>query len=213
MSGQQDAPTWPMAGGWAPNAGPPAATTAPPRRSSCLGGCLWSLAIALALGVALVVAAWSLVLRPPIHAQADGALAKGIGALVAGVPPIPEQALQVTGSMVTVSEASTNDALQQAAATTGAQNWLTVRYEPSVVLVHYAVRGNSGDITMQPRVRNGQIEVENVHVTGILGWIESGPELQATLNRELAPLSGKTPHGFASVSVVTGQLTVTLKTA
>jgi hypothetical protein len=88
-----------------------------------------------------------------------------------------------------------------------------VRYESGVVRVRYAVRGNGGEITLQPRVRNGQIEVENVHVSGILGWIESGPELQATLNRELAPLSGKTPHGFAAISVVTGELTLTLKTA
>jgi hypothetical protein len=172
-----------------------------------------SLLIAVALGIVLVAAAWSLVLRPPLHAQADGALARGLGALVAGVPAIPEQALQVAGPRVTVSEASTNDVLAQAAATSGMPNWVTVRYEPNVVRVHYAVRGNGGDITMQPRVRNGQIEVENVHVSGILGWIESGPELQATLNRELAPLSGKTPHGFAAVSVVMGELTVTLKTA
>jgi hypothetical protein len=79
--------------------------------------------------------------------------------------------------------------------------------------MHYAVRNGGGDVTMQPRVRNGRIEIENVHVTGILGWIESGQELQATVNRELAPLSGKTPHGFAALTVSAGQLTVTLKTA
>ncbi len=211
MSGAQDAPTWPMAGGGQPAPSAPAATR--PCRSGCLSGCLWSLLITLALGIALVAAAWSLVLRPPIHAQTDGALAKGIGALVAGVPPTPEQALQVAGPTVTISEAATNDALQQAAVTAGNPNWVTVRYEPGVVRVHYAVRGNGGDITMQPLVRNGQVEVENVHVTGILGWIESGSEMQATLNRQLAPLSGKTPHGFAAVRVVSGQLTVTLKTA
>jgi hypothetical protein len=213
LSGGHDAPTWPAPGGWAPAAAAPAAPVARPRRSSCLSGCLWSLLITLALFTALAVGVWSLVLRPAIHAQADGALAKGIGALVASVPPIPEQALQIAGSKVTISEASSNDALRQLSGTAGIQNLVTVRYAPGIVRVQYDVRGNAGEITMQPRARDGRIEVVNVHVTGILGWIESGQELQATLNRELAPLSGKTPHGFAELTVTAGQVTVTLKTA
>lgn len=174
---------------------------------------MWSLLITLALFMALAVGAWSLVLRPALHAQADGALANGIGTLVAGVPPIPEQALLIAGPKVTISEASTNDALRQVAGAAGMQNVVAVRYAPGVVHVQYDVRGNTGEITMQPRARDGRIEVVNVHVTGILGWVESGQELQATLNRELAPLSGKTPHGFAVLIVAAGQVTVTLKTA
>jgi hypothetical protein len=182
------------------------------RQSSCLTGCLWSLLVTLAICVAIVVGVWSLVLRPALHAQADAALANGIGALVAGVPTIPEQALRFSGPQFTLTEADTNDALHPAVGAAGGLEALTVSYMPGVVRMHYAVRNGGGDVTMQPRVRNGRIEIENVHVTGILGWIESGQELQATVNRELAPLSGKTPHGFAALTVSAGQLTVTLKT-
>jgi hypothetical protein len=213
VSSPQDAPTWPMVSGKAPAPVQRAAPTARPRGSCCLSGCLWSLLITLALLVALAVGVWSLVLRPALHAQADAAFARGIGTLVADVPPIPERALQVTGPSVTVSEAISDVALQQGAAAMGAHAGLSVRYEPGVVLVRYDENGNTGQVSMQPRVRDGHIVVENVHVTGVLGWIESGQELQATLNRELAPLAAKTPHGFAAVSVANGQLTVTLKTA
>jgi hypothetical protein len=211
VSSQQAAPTWPVASG-APAPVQRAAPAARPRRSSCLSGCLWSLLIILALLVALVMSAWSLVLRPALHAQADAALARGVGTLVGDVPPIPERALQLVGPSLTVTEAASNDALQQGANAAGSTAGFSVRYEPGVVRVRYDVSGNVGQISMQPRVRDGRIEVVNVHVTGALGWIESGQELQATLNRELAPLSDKTPHGFAAISVASGQLTVTLKT-
>jgi hypothetical protein len=214
VSGAGNAPTWPASGGWAPpNATPAATRTARRRRAGCLSGCLWTLAITAALFALLVAGIWGLVVRPAVHAQADGALASGIGALIAGVPAIPEQALQFTGPTLTVSEASTNDVLRQAVPAVNGLQALTARYTPGVARVHYAVRGWAGDITMRPLVRGGQITVEDVHVTGILGWFESGPELQVTLNRQLAALTGKTPHGFASLTVATGQMTVTLKTA
>ncbi|HEV2238889.1 MAG TPA: hypothetical protein VGR57_19680 [Ktedonobacterales bacterium] len=214
-SGASNAPTWPAPGGWVPpaNAAPAARAAARPRRSGCLSGCLWTLAITVTLFALLVAGTWGLVVRPAVHAQADSALASGIGALIASVPAIPEQALQFTGPTFTVSEASTNDLLRQAAPAVNGMQTLTARYTPGVARVHYAARGWAGDITMRPLVRGGQIAVEDVHVTGILGWIESGPELQVTLNRQLAALTGKTPHGFASLSVATGQMMVTLKTA
>jgi hypothetical protein len=200
------APAWPGGPG-APASG------ARRKRSGGLAGVALALVLSLAVLVALGAAAWGLFIRPAIHAQVDAAISSALNAAIATVPPVPEQALLAVGSKITVSQDETNAVLRRELPQNSGLDSASVVYQPGVVELLYSAYGQSGTIDTSLQVRNKQVVATNTHVSGLLGWVESGPELESTLNQAFGQLQTKTPHGFQSVQIGTGQLTVILRTS
>ncbi len=173
------------------------------------------LAALIVLGVlaALIVGAWALVIRPVAHAQADGAIAGILDVAVGSIPPIPEEALSVAGPAVTVTDVEINNLVLRNLPANSNVDSLTIAFRPGMIVANYSAFGQSGTIETRLQTRNGQLVATDTRVTGILGWVESGEELQATLNQELAKLRSKTPHGVQSVRITNGRITIVLRTS
>lgn len=205
-AGAPNAPAWP--GG--PDGRASAATRKKPGR-------WWRVALALLLTLAVLAAiaaaAWGLIIRPAIHTQVDNAIGGALNSAIASLPSVPEQALLAVGSKVTISQDETNALLQRELPQNTGLVGASVAYQPGVIEMTYSAYGQSGTIDTSLQVQGSQVVATNTQVNGVLGWVESGSELQTTLNQALGQLQNKTPHGFQSVQVSNGQLTVILRTA
>jgi hypothetical protein len=210
-----DAPTQVAAPVW-PGAARRAEAPPPARRRSRAGSCLLrgllGVAIALVVVVALVAAAWELAVRPYVHAQVDGAIGNGLSQAVASIPPIPDQALKLVGAQFSVNAADVNAMVVNQLPRGSGLDGLSVAFEPGTIELDYNAFGQPGAIRTTLRVQNDALVANQTQVSGPLGWVESGDELQATLDQALAQLRNKTPHGFQSVAIQAGQLIVVLKT-
>jgi hypothetical protein len=189
----------------------PATTRPRPARGGC-GRTLLGLALTLGVLLVLVAAAWALVIRPPLHARADDAIGARLDGAVGALPAVEADDLQATGSRITITDAQVDAVLAHDLPQGMGIDRLTVSFAPGVVLLHYSAGGWGGTISTSPQVRGGNLVATQTHVTGILGWVESGPELEATANRSLAGLRAKTPAGFQMVSASQGALSVALNT-
>jgi hypothetical protein len=174
---------------------------------------LLALVLALALLASIAAGAWGLAIRPAAHQQVDGTVASALDSAVARVPTIPALALQFGQTSATISDADVNALVQQQLQQSSGLDSLAVAFQPGAVLVTYSAYGRSGTVRSTLVVRGGSLQAANTQVTGILGWVETGDELQATVNRSLAQLKARTPYGFQSVDVESGKLTVALKTS
>ncbi|HEX9413510.1 MAG TPA: hypothetical protein VF916_08395 [Ktedonobacterales bacterium] len=197
---------------WAQAASGWSAPAAQPRARRGMG-CLWAFLLTLVLLSCAVVGGWAAVVRPAIHAQVDRAIGTALDTAVANVPAVPAEALQLVGPTFVVTEADTNAALQHDLPATGKPDELAVSYLPGAVEVRYLARGWRGTIQTTLLVRSGQLVATNTRVSGILAWVETGAELQSTVNQALTQLEAKTPFGFEAVAITTGHLAITLKTA
>jgi hypothetical protein len=169
--------------------------------------------IVLGMLAALIVGVWALVIRPVAHAQADGAIAGMLDVAVGSLPPIPEEALALAGPEVTVTDVEINNLVLQHLPTNSNVDSLAIAFRPGMIVANYSAFGQSGTIETRLQARNGELVATDTRVTGILGWVESGDELQATLNQELAKLRSKTPHGVQSVRITNGRITIVLRTS
>lgn len=173
------------------------------------------LALAITLAVLAVIAGgfWSFLIRPALHNQVDGLIGRSLNQAVARVPQISDDDLLAGGSTIPVTQSDINAELQRALPSGSGLNSVTVAFRSGVLLGTYSAYGTTGTVQTTLQVQGGQLQVAQTQVSGPLGWVETGDELQATLNQGLAQLSSKTPHGFNSVSVGADTITLVLNTA
>jgi hypothetical protein len=173
----------------------------------------------LALGIALAVLAviagglWSLLIRPALHNQVDTLIGQSFDQAVARVPTFSDEDFRAYGPAFRVSESDINAELQRALPSGSGLDSATVAFRSGALLGTYSAYGTTGTVQTTLQVRGGQLQLAQTQVSGPLGWVETGDELQATLNQGLAQLSSKTPHGFNSVSVGADAITLVLNTA
>ena len=85
---------------------------------------------------------------------------------------------------------------------------ITAQFRDGAVGVTYSLPITGGSITTKLVVRNGRLVAQDTHVEGLAGWLESGDELQVTLNDALALLPSD--DHFSSVTSRNGTLSVTV---
>ncbi len=196
---------------------PPASDMAPRRGRVGVGGCVARglLVLVITLGVLAGIAAsvWGLAIRPTAHARVDGAISRALQQGVARVPPVPPQALRAGLTSFEATESEVNAELRQDLNSGQGLESVSVSFQSGVVVLTYTAYGMTGTIRARPRVQGGALQITQTHVSGPLGWVESGDELQATVNQGLAPLRSKTPYGFKSVSVAGGVIRLALNTS
>jgi hypothetical protein len=191
----------------------PGTQAAPQPRARGRGFRRGLLALAITLAVLAVIAGglWSLLVRPALHSQVDGLIGQSLDQAVARVPQISADDLPALGS-IPVTAGDINAELQQALPSGSRLNSVTVLFRSGMVVGTYSAYGTTGTVQTTLQVQGGQLQVAGTQVSGPLGWVETGDELQATLNQGLAQLSSKTPHGFDSVSVGENSITLVLNT-
>lgn len=183
------------------------------RRTGWLARGLAGLALSLVVLAAMSVVLWLMLLRPYLHARADGAISAALNQAIATLPVIPDQAFQVISPTVSISDVETNALLAHTLPSGTGVDQLSATFQTNALIVTYHAYGQQGTIETGLQAQNGQLIATDTRVSGPLGWVESGDELRATLNQALGELAAKTPHGFQGVRIAPGQLTVTLKTS
>jgi hypothetical protein len=195
----------------------PANGAAPRRARVGAGGCLARglLVLVITLGVLAGIAAsvWGLAIRPSAHAMVDSAISRTLQQGVARVPPVPPQALRAGLTSFDATESEVDAELRQNLRSGRGLEGVNVSFQSGVVVFSYTLYGMTGAIRARPQVQGGALQVTQTQVDGPLSWVETGDELQATINQGLAPLRSKTPYGFKSVSVADGVILLTLNTS
>lgn len=168
--------------------------------------------LALGLLVGLAAGVWALAVRPTLHAQVDGSIDSGLSSVIGRLPAITDSQLR-SGQIFRGSETDANTVLAKDIVPNSGLDSATVSFQQGQVVVTYVALGQQGTISTTLQVQGGQLEATNTQVDGELSWVETGDELQATINRALQHVQAKTPHGFKSVQVDGGQITVVLNSA
>lgn len=179
-------------------------------------GAWWHAPLAVVLTLAvlagLAVGLWGLVVRPSLHSQVDGAIATALGSMVDRFPAITDRELTVVQTF-RASESDANVLLQRDVVPNSGLDSATVALRQGQIVVTYATFGQAGTIYTTLQVQGNQLVATHTQVDGIASWVETGDELQFTINQALQQLQTKTPHGFRSVVVNGGQIVVVLNTA
>lgn len=192
-------------------AAPPyaSATSARPHatRRGCAGRTGITLAIAALLLFVLVACGWAALLRPALHTAVDQRLRSGLTAEIDKVPAIPAGYPPITRS---ISDTEFN---RQAGTPNNQGDLKDVRihFLPGEVTMTYMLWGSPGKISAHVVAVNGRVFVQNTQVAGWLAQIETGDELQDTLNQSLAHLPAQ--DYVDSIIVGNGTLTMTLRHA
>lgn len=189
-----------------------AQASAPPRArgGSCLRRALLAFAIAALLLVVLAACGWSAFLRPALHAAVDQRLRVGLVEQLDNIPVVP-------AGMPPITRTITDTQLNRQASTDNNQNNqgdmkdIRIHFLPGEVLMTFRFWGSPGSISTHIVARSGRLYLENTQVEGWLAQIETGAELQDTLNVSLEHVPAQ--DYVDSVVVGNGTLTLTLRHA
>lgn len=168
--------------------------------------------LSLVVLVAVAAVLWLMLLRPYLHSRVDGAISDALNQAIEPLPTLSDQDLQALNPSITVTGGETTALVTRELPPGTGLDRLSVAFQPNQVILTYSAYGQQGTIQTGFQVQNSQLIATDTQVGGPLGWVESGDELRATLDQALAELDAKTPHGFQSVRVAAGTLTVTFKT-
>lgn len=160
---------------------------------------------ALAALAILASVVWAAAVRPQLHQQADSALRTQLDAMVATVnqlPVIPTASVPVTAAQAT----STLQA--DLPASVPVQN-PQVTFSGGRVTVTFTAYGFDGAASTALSTRDGRLVATATEVDGPLSMVESGDELEATINGALGTL--RHDVSFKQITLQNGVLTVSLK--
>jgi hypothetical protein len=177
------------------------------------------LLIVLAVVVVLVAActgAWGLIVRPALHQSVDTALRTQLDGFVDSYNALP-QLSQLRGSSrsvslsVTVQATDVTASIQQQAAQQSAIKNPQVTFANGRATLSFQAYGTDEAISTALSATNGKLLVAATRVDGPLAIVETGSELEATLNEALGRM--RTDISFTQLTLHGGVMTVSLKSA
>jgi hypothetical protein len=167
-----------------------AAPAWPSRRWGKASTVLIGLLIALLVLLLGGTAAWAAVLRPQLHQQIDGTLRSQLDTVVATVnaqvmvdPSQPN--LTITRP---VSAADVTGALQQQIPSGVPVQNVHVNFSDGRVIVSFTTNGFDGAVSTALHANNGRLEAVATEVDGPLALVESGDEMERTINAAMSKL-------------------------
>jgi hypothetical protein len=178
----------------------------------------------LILGVVILIlacvcaGAWGLVLRPSLHNQVDGAIRAQMdnladqanAALIDAIPQIQARGGTFAGS---VSASTLN---QQIAASASSQSPVSnthVSFADDQLKITFDSNNQQNSITTTLGTASGHLVARGTTVTGLIALVESGPELESSINDALSRLPPNAQSAnpqFASVTLADDVLSYTI---
>lgn len=173
-------------------------------RVGCVLGCLTTLVLLLVV----VGAAWLFVLQPYLHNIAETELDQ---AMTTAVNQIPTQAAELpTGSVIPVREAAITNLIVLNLAPSNPVKNPQVSITTQNITLDFQIYGNACAIVATPQVSQGQLEVTNVQVQGIIGFIMSPDQMTALLNKHLQDAQQRIQHKITKVQMQNRVMRLTL---
>jgi type II secretory pathway component PulM len=178
----------------------------------------------LVLGVVILLlacvcaGAWGLVIRPALHNQVDGAIRTQMdnladqanAALIEAIPTIQAKGGTFAGSV----PASTLN--QQIAASASAQSPVSntqVSFADGQLKITFDSNNQQNSITTTLGTTSGHLVARGTTVTGLIALVESGPELESSINDALSRLPPNAQSAnpqFSSVTLADDVLSYTI---
>jgi hypothetical protein len=178
----------------------------------------------LILGVVILIlacvcaGAWGLVLRPSLHNQVDGAIRAQMNnladqanaALIEAIPQIQAKGGTLVGSV----PASTLN--QQIAASASSQSPVSnthVSFADGQLKITFDSNNQQNSITTTLGTASGHLVARGTTVTGLIALVESGPELESSINDALSRLPPNAQSAnpqFSSVTLADDVLSYTI---
>jgi len=178
----------------------------PPTRKKRRAGRIWArLFLVLVLLVAVLVGAWFLGVRPYLHNLAQTELDQALNApesqmllAMLVLPPGKEIIRGSENSMNLYLSGHNTDIVQN----------LHMTITPAGLSLSFSVYGQNCTIQALPIVNNGQLQVTNVQVQGVLGLIMSNDELTSSLNNNLQNFSAEMTHKITKLTLLEHEIDV-----
>ena len=184
----------------------------PVARKRRRAGRIWaSTFLILILLLAALAGVWFLLARPYLHDLAQTELDRALSvpenqillSMLAIPPGVP---LPANLSVIHGTESAMNDYLSKNA-TDQVQN-LQMAITPAGMNLSFTVYGQNCAVSAVPILSNGQIQVTNVQVQGVLGLIMSNDELTQALNSNLQNFSAQMTHKVTKITLLEHEIDV-----
>ena len=178
-----------------------------PIRKRRRAGRIWArLLLTLVLLLAVLAGAWFFGVRPYLHnlvqTQLDRALTVPESQVLLGmivVPPGSQQTIHGSeSSMNTYLSSSNTDQVQN----------LHMTITPASLSLSFTSYGQNCSITALPILSNGQLQVTNVQVQGLLELVMSNDELTSELNNNLQTFSSEMTHKITKITLLEHEIDV-----
>ncbi|MFI5272517.1 MAG: zinc ribbon domain-containing protein [Ktedonobacterales bacterium] len=176
------APYWPAQ----PAAG--AATRRAARRGGCARRALLTLLVLAVLLTCGVLSAWTLLIRPPLHAKMDGGIRSALNTLVDTVNARVAQLPPGASGTITVTAADLNAQLITQATARVPIHGVSLDFTDGGVDLNYALGNSQGRLFARLAASGGRLLAQAATVSGPLKLIESGDELQLSVEGALSRL-------------------------
>jgi hypothetical protein len=201
----------------------PVAPVAPPipsaRRMNPAVLALLVLGVIALLVACICAGAWGLVIRPAAHNQVDSSIRTQMNALAdqasaqlieVGIPQIQAHGGSFAGS---VAASALNDAIKANASAQSPVSNTQVSFSEGQVKITFDSNNQQNSISTNLATASGHLVARNTTVTGLIAFVESGPELESAINDALSrlpPNAQSSNPQFASVTLADDVLSYTL---
>lgn len=181
----------------------------PTRRRKKGAGRIWArLLLVLILLVAVLAGAWFLGVRPYLHNLAQTQLDQALNApesqillAMIALPPGAQQVIHGSESSMNIYlSAHDSDQIQN----------LHMTITPTAMNLSFTVYGQNCSISALPIVTNGEIQVTQVQVQGVLNLIMSNDELTSSLNSNLQSFSAQMTHKVSKITLLEHEIDIQL---
>ncbi|HXR64326.1 MAG TPA: zinc ribbon domain-containing protein [Ktedonobacteraceae bacterium] len=177
-----------------------------PVRKRRRAGRIWArFLLILVLLAAILAGAWFFGVRPYLHNRAQTELEQALDAPESQVE-LAMLALPPGSQTIRGSESSMNLYLSSHDADP-VQN-LRMAITPTGLSLSFSTYGQNSTITALPVVSNGQLQVTNVQVQGVLALIMSNDELTSELNTNLQSFSSQLTHKITKLTLLEHEIDV-----
>ncbi len=188
------------------------------RRMSPVARVFLILGVVILILVCVCAGAWGLVIRPSLHNQVDGSIRAQMdnladqanAALIEAIPTIQAN----RGSFVRSVAASTLN--QQIAASASSQSPVSnthVSFADGQLKITFDSNNQQNSITTTLGTASGHLVARGTTVTGLIALVESGPELESSINGALGRLPPNAQSAnpqFSSVTLADDVLSYTI---
>ncbi len=187
-----------------------APSSAPQRLSASRKRRRWPLYLLLFLVIfgLVVCGSWVFLLRPAIHQSVDGQIRQGLQQAVDQIPGLPP-GVPSGRSFPVATEGQIDDYLAQNINQLAPITNMQVSLQPDVMVATFQAYGFGSTVSLGLAVQNGTLVAQNVHVSGLLSWVESSDDLTARFDEALSQVPGKLGRHLAAVSIQEGEIDFT----